>query len=160
MTASYTFSLRQASTTDLADVTRLQKAFYVEESLQWKDTVHNATRQLLSDARIGLVLVVQLADTHGADAIVGYLTLTYGFCLELGGRDAFVDELFVSPAQRGRGLGKALLHEALRVAELNGVKTVLLEVAAPNPQKLGLYQSVGFSARPFPLMIRVVDKHS
>ncbi len=33
----------------------------------------------------------------------GYAALTFGFSLEVGGRDAFIDELFLIEAARGKG---------------------------------------------------------
>ena len=48
--------------------------------------------------------------------MVGYLAPTFGYSIEFGGRDAFVDELFIEPAARGHGLGSRVLAALLDVA--------------------------------------------
>ena len=40
------------------------------------------------------------------DQIVGYTVLGLGFGIEYGGADAFVDDLYLVPEARGRGLGQ------------------------------------------------------
>ena len=40
---------------------------------------------------------------------VGYLVLTLGYSLEYGGRDAFIDEVYIRSSYRGRGIGTAAL---------------------------------------------------
>ena len=40
---------------------------------------------------------------------VGYVVVTLGFSLESGGRDGFIDELYIAPAARGRGIGAKVL---------------------------------------------------
>jgi GNAT superfamily N-acetyltransferase len=98
-----------------------------------------ALAQLAEDAALGRVWLI-LADGEP----VGYVAVTFGFSLEYGGRDAFVDELFVRPAQRGRGLGGRTL-EAIepRCAEL-GVRALHLVVERRNPRALSLYRRHGF----------------
>ena len=70
---------------------------------------------------------------------MGYLVVAFGYSLEFRGRDAFVDELYVAPTHRGRGLGR----EALRVAEPccleAGVRALHLEVRPGNARARGLY---------------------
>lgn len=58
---------------------------------------------------------------------------------------AFVKDLAVAPAWRGRGLGAALLSDVLRTFAERGVPSVDLKVNADNPSgALRLYRSLGF----------------
>jgi RimJ/RimL family protein N-acetyltransferase len=53
--------------------------------------------------------------------------------------------VYVSPAFRGRGAGRALLNALLQRAKaVEGLKQVQLGVAAGNPAARGLYESCGF----------------
>jgi GNAT superfamily N-acetyltransferase len=64
--------------------------------------------------------------------VVGYVVLTFGFSLEYGGIDAFVDELFVKPEFRGQGFASlALEFLTLECQKLN-VVALHLEVDATN----------------------------
>ena len=42
--------------------------------------------------------------------IIGYVLLTLGFSIEYGGRDAFIDELYVMSDARSQGIGAAALE--------------------------------------------------
>lgn len=50
----------------------------------------------------------------------------------------------VAPAQRGRGLGAALLEKAMQTAAAAGARHMFLEVAEGNRAAIALYQSRGF----------------
>jgi GNAT superfamily N-acetyltransferase len=53
---------------------------------------------------------------------VGYIVVTLGYSMEYGGRDAFVDDLFLAAAHRGRGLGTAALAQARAYCVAQGVR--------------------------------------
>src|SRR5439155_1742161 len=61
---------------------------------------------------------------------VGMAALSFVWPLEHAGRSAWLEELYVEPAARGRGLGTRLLHAALRIAAETGAVAVDLEVDA------------------------------
>ena len=53
--------------------------------------------------------------------------------------------MYVTPEARGRGLGKALLQEALRrIRAISGLKQVLLGVVTTQSSARRLYESLGF----------------
>lgn len=51
----------------------------------------------------------------------------------------------VAPEWRGKGVGKALMHESLRWAREVGVEKVLLSVYPGNAAAIGLYRKFGFT---------------
>ncbi len=53
----------------------------------------------------------------------------------------YISNLAVAPAERGRGVGAALLGDAVRRA---GGGTIALNVIAPNPPAVRLYERTGF----------------
>jgi ribosomal protein S18 acetylase RimI-like enzyme len=89
-----------------------------------------------------------------AGVTAGYAALTFGWSLEWGGRDAFMDELFVEAAQRGQGLGRAALRALMEEARALGVRALHLEVEASNPAGQALYRSEGFSGSDRQLLSR------
>ncbi len=140
--------IRRAGTDDLEATLALQALFHAEDSITAASR-RAALAQLLADPRLGGVWL-SLID----DAAVGYVALCYGWSLELGGRDAFVDELFILPEHRGRGLGGALLTAAIEAAKTAGVRAFHLEIADGKPAAQGLYRKLGFRPRPYRLMTR------
>lgn len=57
---------------------------------------------------------------------------------------AFISDLVVLPAYRGRGLGRALLQKAEEYALLQGATTLKLEVLARNTVATEVYKNHGF----------------
>ncbi len=68
-----------------------------------------------------------------------------GFSLEHHGRDAFIDELFVTSSHRRRGLGRAALEVATAWCRQQGIGVVLLEVEGDNAVAQRLYARTGFT---------------
>lgn len=95
---------------------------------------------LRGDPMIHLFLI----ERSGRNA--GYLAITIGYSIEVGGRDAFVDELFVEAWARGQGIGTQALAFAEQVCAELDVKRVCMEVEHENPRARRLYEFLGFTA--------------
>jgi ribosomal protein S18 acetylase RimI-like enzyme len=78
---------------------------------------------------------------------VGYVAVGLGWSIELGGPDAFVDELFIREAVRGRGMGAQALDALAVEMGKRGVVALHLEVANDNTRALSFYARRGFSRR-------------
>ena len=84
--------------------------------------------------------------------LAGYVCITQGFSLETGGGDFFLDEIYLVPAARGRGLG----HEAIAFAEREswaaGARRLCLEVEPDNQRAAKLYGELGYRSHGRQLM--------
>ncbi len=101
-----------------------------------------AVERLLGDESLGHVWLIR----HGG-ASAGYVVLTFGFSLEFRGRDAFVDELYVREAYRGRGVGTAALRFVEGACRGRGITALHLEVDRDNTPAQSVYRKVGFGDR-------------
>ena len=63
------------------------------------------------------------------------------------GLECYLAELYVAPAQRGQGLGRALMEAALREARDRGADTMDIGVDEPDLPARRLYESLGFTNR-------------
>jgi ribosomal-protein-alanine N-acetyltransferase len=72
------------------------------------------------------------------ERLVGYLIAH--FVLDEG----HIVSFGIDPAWRGCGLGRRLLEDLLRLADLEGVKVVTLQARVSNVAAISLYQKVGF----------------
>lgn len=79
-----------------------------------------------------------------ADRCAGYLAITVGYSIEVGGRDAFIDELYLEPWARGQGLGTQAIAFAESACASLDVKRVCMEVEHANPRARRLYESLGY----------------
>ncbi|WP_223650476.1 GNAT family N-acetyltransferase [Hymenobacter psoromatis] len=60
-------------------------------------------------------------------------------------------KLYLRPAARGRGVGKALIDHCLQAARANGYARVYLETTDELTQAIPLYERLGFTYLPAPL---------
>jgi ribosomal protein S18 acetylase RimI-like enzyme len=80
-------------------------------------------------------------------APVGYAVLSFGWSLEFGGLDAMLDELYIRPAVRGRGMASEVLQALPKALGAAGVRGLHLEVAADDEKTQRLYRKAGFVPR-------------
>lgn len=98
-----------------------------------------ALRGLLANPNFGKCWVVCEANQP-----VGYVVLTLGYSLEYQGRESFIDELYIEPGYRRRGLGRQAVEFAEEQARSMGVNVVHLEVDHGNDVALQLYRRAGY----------------
>src|SRR5678815_1538846 len=78
--------------------------------------------------------------------VVGVAYLAYTWTLEHGGLSCWLEELYVSPPHRERGIGRALLFAALEHARAAGCAAMDLEVEESHDRAAHLYLREGFIA--------------
>jgi ribosomal protein S18 acetylase RimI-like enzyme len=115
-----------------------------------RDGVARAAAELVGDARIGFILLAE------REQPVGYGVVTYNYDLEFAGRDAFITELYVSPAERGSGLGRQLLDAIEAHARARDVKALHLLVRPENTRAKRLYAARGYARNPREMMTKVL----
>ena len=98
-----------------------------------------AFEALLAAPQLG---AVWLAERDGL--AVGHVVLTVAFSMEYGGLRGFIDDLYVLPAARGRGIGAALLAAARDGALARGVRALCVETGLANHPARGLYARAGY----------------
>lgn len=135
--------VRLADENDGATVLELVRQYHAFEDVPFEEeAVMAALQPLLQPGDAGRVWVVELAG-----ATIGYVALCFGYSIEFGGRDAFVDEMYLVPEHRGTGIGTAVLNTVAARARELGARALHLEVARDNARARRLYRSMGFSSR-------------
>jgi ribosomal protein S18 acetylase RimI-like enzyme len=131
---------RPATAQDLDALVALMREFYAHEGIDFDpDVARAAMHGLLEDPSRGRAWLV--VDAEGP---AGYVALTLGWSLEYGGRDAFLDEIFLAERLRGRRLGERAIDLALEACRALGVRALHLEVARVNAPAQSLYRRLGF----------------
>jgi ribosomal protein S18 acetylase RimI-like enzyme len=80
-------------------------------------------------------------------APIGYIVITFGWSVEFGGLDAIIDELYIRPGVRGRGIASEALIALPRALAGGGLRAIHLEVDKTNEKALKLYRRAGFAVR-------------
>ena len=89
---------------------------------------------------------------------IGYLVLAFGFSFEYGGRDAFIDELYLKEEFRQQGIGRAALEFAERQAKELQVNVIHLEMEKSNKNAGKLYRNMGYTDQDRNLLSRWVSQ--
>lgn len=84
----------------------------------------------------------------------GYLALTACFSLEFGSGFGLLDELYLLPQWRGKGLGAEALAFAQVWCRSRGYSALRLEVDLSNERALRLYRGAGFLSHGRDLMTK------
>ena len=105
--------------------------------------VASAVDGVIADNSRGFVLIAR----QGAET-VGIACVSFVWTLEHGGKSAWLDELYVIPESRNRGIGKALLVAVLQTVEAAGCIAIDLEVDRNHARAERLYAREGFTPLP------------
>lgn len=78
---------------------------------------------------------------------IGYLAVCFGYSIEFGGRDGFIDEFYITPEQRGQGHASAALSALKPELEALQIHALHLEAAHDDAATQKLYRTAGFIPR-------------
>ena len=122
---------------------RLVTDFHAEAGIdQPEETRHAAILPLLEGSPHGAIYLI-----GPARAPIGYVIVTFGWSVEFGGMDGFIDELYIRPGVRSRGIGSEILHSLPKALAGAGLKALHLEVARDNARACKLYEKMHFARR-------------
>ena len=80
-------------------------------------------------------------------APVGYVAVTFGWSIEFGGLDGIIDELYIRPTVRKRGMGSEALMSIAQALTEAGVRALHLEVDRDDDTAQRLYARAHFEPR-------------
>ncbi len=134
-------TFRLVGTSDLNALLALAQAFHAEDGHVLDPDGRRALAVIVAGEPMARAWLFELDGRA-----VGYGVVTLGFSVEHGGRDGFLDDLYLAPEARGRGLGRRAMEflegEALRL----GIRVLHLEVGHDNARAEALYEGRGFRA--------------
>jgi ribosomal protein S18 acetylase RimI-like enzyme len=79
---------------------------------------------------------------NDADEIVAYATCFFAYYTWTG-KSLYMDDLYVRPEYRGRGLGSKLIREVIEFARTEGCHKVRWQVSNWNTPAIGFYRAIG-----------------
>jgi len=137
------FTLREAGPDDLATVLRFVVALAEYERLasEVRATEEDLRASLFGPAPRAHALLAELAG-----APVGFAVWFYNFSTFAGRPGIYIEDVFVEPAHRGRGIGRAFFAHLARRAVAEGCSRVEWAVLDWNQPALRFYRGLG--ARP------------
>ena len=137
-------NIRGALPADIPQLLTLVRRYWEFEAIAGFEAlrVELTLQQLLADPRLGAAWVAEERwQLHG------YLIAVLVLSLEHGGLMAEVDELFVLPQARGRGIGAQLLATAETDLGSRGCVRLQLQLGVTNEAARTFYARLGYAAR-------------
>lgn len=134
--------IREAARSDagqiLAFITEL--AIYEEAEHEVVASVADIERSLFEGQTPARALICELDGQP-----IGFAVYFYSYSTWLGRKGMYLEDLYVSPQQRGVGAGKALLRHLARLACDSGCGRLEWSVLDWNEPAIQFYQSIGAS---------------
>jgi ribosomal protein S18 acetylase RimI-like enzyme len=133
--------IRQAEVEDAPGIARLLHDFNseYEEPTPGVEELTRLLLPLLAEEEISVLLAGEEPE--------GLALLRFRPAIWSSGLEAHLQELYVVPAHRGRGIGRALLEAAIEFARAHGAVGIDLNTGETDTAARSLYESMGFSNR-------------
>jgi ribosomal protein S18 acetylase RimI-like enzyme len=133
--------VRKASPGDASEIARLLHDFQGEfdEPSPGIETLTERYRELIRKREMIVLLIGEGPD--------GFAQLRFRPWVYSAGLCCYLEELYVAPALRGKGLGRALLEAAMDAARAEGAEQMELGTAESDTAARALYESAGFTNR-------------
>jgi ribosomal protein S18 acetylase RimI-like enzyme len=134
-------SVRRGTLADAPAIGRLLHDFNLEydDPTPHPNRIAERMRELMPG---GEVVVLLTGDGPDGLAVLRFRPSIWSRALE-----CYLAELYVVPARRGRGLGRALMNAAIELARVQGADYMDLNTAETDVAARALYESLGFSHR-------------
>ncbi|WP_297773595.1 GNAT family N-acetyltransferase [uncultured Roseovarius sp.] len=136
-------ALTLARPDDLERLVPLVAAFHGEAGIDQDDITRRAALvPILEGSPHGVAYLI-----GPVRAPIGYIVISFGWSVEYAGLDGFVDELFIRPGVRGRGIGTEVMISLPKALAGAGLKALHLEVRRSNEKARRLYEKLRFAPR-------------
>ncbi len=136
--------MRLANNDDITMLVSLMAEFYAESDYQLeREPARLAFAKLIADNRLGSVWIINASQQD-----VGYAVITFRFGMEYGGLMACIDDLYVVPSFRNKGLGTDALKQIRDECARIGILAMTVEVGQGNMAAQKVYRRVGMLEPP------------
>jgi GNAT superfamily N-acetyltransferase len=144
-----------ATPADLPDIHALIRALAEYEKLA---AICTGTREALGEALFGAHPAADVLVARVDGAVAGFALFFPTFSTFLAQRGLWLEDLFVVPAMRGRGVGRALLAAVAGVARARRCGRLEWAVLDWNAPAIGFYEGLGATLMPEWRLARVTGE--
>ena len=118
---------------------------FIRELAEYEKLSHDvvATAEILENSLFGERRYAEVIIGYYEDTPVGYALFFHNFSTFLGRQGMYLEDLYVQPAMRGKGLGKILLSYVARLAKERDCGRLEWVVLDWNEPALKFYDSIG-----------------
>jgi GNAT superfamily N-acetyltransferase len=135
--------IRSATRQDVPTIARLIRALAAYEKLSHEVFLDEAA---LAEHLFGQRPYAEVLLAEESNQVVGFALFFHNYSTFVGKPGIYLEDLFVEPAHRGRGHGKALLSELARIAVQRGCGRLEWAALDWNEPAIGFYRKLGAQA--------------
>ena len=130
-----------ATTSDIMELSHLLSLLFSQEAefVPNLELQQRGLARIIDNPEVGAVLVAR-----EGDKIIGMVSLLFTVSTALGERVALLEDMVVSPAGRGMGVGTKLLSEAISYSRMQFCKRITLLTDQNNEIAQKFYAKQGF----------------
>jgi GNAT superfamily N-acetyltransferase len=130
------YRIKEIELSDYNELIQLFKEFAHFEKYPEKMT--NTVEQMEKETEFIHGFVVREKDNR----VVAYVSWFYAYYTWVG-KSAYIDDLYVKPEHRGKGIGIRLMNEVIDKAKETNCKKVKWQVSSWNQSAIGFYKKLG-----------------
>lgn len=135
--------LHLAKPADLTKLCDMVAAFHTEAAIDSTQTSRQAAiGPLLDGIPHGAAYLIGPARSP-----IGYVIITFGWSVEFGGMDGYIDEIYVRPTIRNRGIASEVLSDLPKALAGAGLKALHRKLDRQSEANQRLYTRAGFKGR-------------
>lgn len=128
---------------DIDRVLSLTERYHTERGIVSDDDLRRrAVAPLLEGSPLGAIWLI-----GPSRAPLGYVLVTFGWSVAYGGPEGWVDEVFIRPSVRRRGIGTEVLHAIAVSLAGGGVRALHARLGDTDADAQRFCQRAGFEAR-------------
>ena len=142
----------KATRNDLNTLLDFMKEYCKIERIEFhKERSRKAVIELLTHEDIGSIWIIKFKNVT-----IGYYCLAYNFSLDIGGRDCFLDEIYIDPSFRQKGIGTEVMKLIVKYLKSMKCKGIHLLVYDFNKPAFEFYCKNGFIKQDGMFMTRYI----
>jgi GNAT superfamily N-acetyltransferase len=133
--------IRAAQLTDVAMLSKMMIEFYAESDFPLsREAAERAFELLIRSPERGAIWILECDATPA-----GFIVLAVMYAMEYGGLRGFVDDFYVRPQFRKRGLGAQALAIVKAHCLARGVRALFVQAGPDNAVAQRVYKRAGFT---------------
>ena len=134
------FNIRKAAEADVSQIIELLREFAEFENLSEYCEV---TGEKLRDAMFGAKAFVEGLLAFDGEMPVGYAIFYQNFASFRGQRGVYLEDVYIKPEYRGKGIGEAMLKQIARIGADCGAVRMDFQVLDWNESAIKFYKKLG-----------------
>ena len=150
------YEIKPAAEQDVPAIINLLREFAAFEKLE---SEFHITESALTKVVFGEKAFVRLLIAVSENELIGFALLYPKFASFRGERSLYLEDLYVRPNERGKGLGLALLKNAAKLAKTNGFERLDWQALNWNTPAIDFYHKIGAESDDGNINFRLIGRN-